>query len=245
MWANGGSATRIPGTVGLMASQTLGIILLVGLVPARHFALNNQAMVLGGLTVLLAVAAVAGGRLFALRSGFCNAWCPILPVERLYGQSPLIDVASERCPTCTACTRGCIDISPTKSINQVLGRTRHSAAWLLTPFGAFAAGFPGLVVGYFMASDGPVATAPTVYAIVLGGAAVSLVLVALVVATFDLTPKRTIPILGAVAVGLYYWFAVSGLTETLGLPTGSQFVLRTAALVLVGTWLFRALYRVA
>lgn len=245
MWASDDSVVRIPGTAGQNASRSLGIVLLVVLVPARHIALNHQAWALAGLTALLAVAAVVGGRRFAVRSGFCNAWCPILPVERLYGQSPLIDVDTDRCSTCTACTRGCIDVSPTKSINQVLGRTRHSAAWLLTPFGAFAAGFPGLVVGYFVTSDGPLATAPIVYGTVLGAVAVSFALVALVVTTFDLSPKRTLPLLGGLAVGLYYWFAVTGLTQTLGLPAGSEVALRTVALALVGTWLARALYRLA
>jgi hypothetical protein len=241
MMTNAEPTGRVPGPAGLRASRALGIGLLITLIPARHFALNTEALALAGLTVLIAVAALIGGRRFDLRAGFCNTWCPVLPVERLYGQSPLMQVGHIRCRTCTTCTTACIDVAPAKSIAQVLGRSRHSAAWLLTPFGVFAAGFPGLVVGYFLASDGPLSSVPAVYATVLGAAGTSYVIVALMTRAFRIAPGRAMPVLGALAVGLYYWFVATGMAETLGLQAGSANVIRTAAFVLIGAWTVRAL----
>ena len=37
------------------------------------------------------------GRRGERKAGFCNALCPILPVERLYGQAPLVAAGNPRC----------------------------------------------------------------------------------------------------------------------------------------------------
>jgi len=240
MMTNTEATGRVRVSTELSGSRTLGIVLLFALVPARHFALNTEPLALAGLTGLLIIAALAAGRRFELRAGFCNAWCPVLPVERLYGQSPLVHIGDTRCRECTACTTACIDVAPGKSIAQVLGRARHSGAWLLTPFGAFAAGFPGLVVGYFLSSDGPLSSAPGVYATVLGAAAMSYAGVALVTMIFRIPARRAMPVLGGSAVGLYYWFAARGVAAALGLGPEAVITLRAAAFTLVGIWLVRA-----
>ena len=99
-----------------------------------------------------------------MKAGFCNSICPVLPVERLYGQAPLATLSNPRCPDCTLCTpRGCIDLSPSKSVAQTFGPVRRSQAWLFTSFGVFAGSFPGFVLGYFTWQDVPFAAAGTVY----------------------------------------------------------------------------------
>ena len=121
----------------------------------------------------MAALAIAGGLAFDAKAGFCNAICPVLPVERLYGQSPLVRIGNPRCSSCTACAPACIDRSPVRAPRQALGAAASRRFWTFSAFGGFAAAFPGFVLGYFTSVDGELSTAPLVYAEVLGWAALS------------------------------------------------------------------------
>jgi hypothetical protein len=133
---------------GVAAVSGIGIALLAIMVPARRFLFNSEGPVLAWVIAAVALLALGLGLIFEKRAGFCSGICPVLPVERLYGQSPLTLVANPRCRPCTLCiTRGCLDLSQSKSIAQVLGRQRRTHAWLHSGFGVFAAGFPGCVLG--------------------------------------------------------------------------------------------------
>ncbi len=223
-----------------VTTAILGILLLAVLVPARRFLFNTDGPVLAATIVLVAIVALLMGATFDMKAGFCNAFCPILPVERLYGPSPLLRIGNARCPTCTHCSSACIDLSAHKSIPQLLGRTRASSAWLRTPFGLFSAAFPGFVLAYFMAIDASPASAGAIYlgALMLAGA--SYLFVALAVRALDLPSTRVLPTLAALAAGLYYWFAAPSMAETLGVSGTGGLLLRTTALALVIAWWWNA-----
>ena len=85
------------------AGAVAGIVLLAVLVPARHVLFNTDGPILAGTIAAVAALAIAGGLAFDAKAGFCNAICPVLPVERLYGQSPLVRIGNPRCSSCTAC----------------------------------------------------------------------------------------------------------------------------------------------
>ena len=158
-------------------SEAPAIIALVVLVPARHLAFNHEAWTLALLVVAAAVVAFLAGRWFEAKAGFCNLLCPVLPVERLYGQHPLLNVANPRCPSCSVCTpRGCIDLAGTKALPQLLGPRRRNTGWMLTGFGLFALAFPAFIAGYFTIPTSPVPVATAVYAHVLGWSAAGAVL---------------------------------------------------------------------
>jgi hypothetical protein len=210
------------------------------MVPARRFLFNTDAAVLAVTVVAISGLALALGAVFDEKAGFCNAICPVLPVERLYGQRPLIDLGNPGCPTCTHCTQtGCIDLAPEKSIAQTLGPTRRSSAWTRTSFGAFAAAFPGFVVGYYTTQDGPLSSAGAVYLTVFGWALASWVITAAVVRVGGLSAARITPILAGLAVGLYYWFAAPLLAAGLSLEAAA-WPLRLSFLTLVAVWLWQA-----
>ncbi|MFN8581717.1 MAG: hypothetical protein U0163_12165 [Gemmatimonadaceae bacterium] len=195
----------------------LGMAFLGLLVPARHFALNTGATAL--LTVLIACAlvAAAAGVMYDAKAGFCNAICPILPVERLYGQSPLFSVGNPRCLPCTLCTpRGCIDLTPSKSITQVLGPARRSMAWLASSFGVFATSFPGFVFGYFQVRDTTAAHALAVYAAILGSALVSCIIWNLVIRLWRISSNVALPALAALSASVYYWYATPASLSAMG-----------------------------
>lgn len=224
----------------MWGSVVVGIALLAILVPARRFVFDTDGAALAA--TILAVAAVAAGTgvVFASKGGFCNAFCPVLPVERLYGQSPLMRVDNAHCAECTACAPACIDLSPRAALASVLGPGRRSARWVTTPYGAFAAGFPGFVLGFFLTADGVPADALRVYPTVLGAAAGSWVLVAATVGVFRLPASGGLPALAALAAGIYYWFASPDLARAIAMPDPAGWLLRAAAVGLVALWWWRA-----
>ena len=239
LWSNGRLArTQQPRRFAAWSSA-VGMVLLVALVPARRFLFNANGPALAATIVMVALLALALGAAFDMKAGFCNALCPILPVERLYGQSPLLQVSNARCASCSLCSRACIDLAPEKAIAQHIGISRRTISWLGSPFGVFAGAFPGFVFGYFTIEDVSLAAADTVYFHVLGWAALGYLLTLATVSLLRLPYDRALMALAALAAGLYYWFGAPGIVEGLGLAAGGN-ALRFAALTLVLVWWWRA-----
>lgn len=226
----------------LRISWALGTVLLLSMVPARRFLFNEHGPALAITVGAVALLALAAGMLFARRAGFCNSICPVLPVEKLYGQYPLVSVRSARCATCSLCTpSGCIDIAGEKTMAQTLGPARRSTRWLATPFGIFSIAFPGFIIGYFTSENGSMSTFLAVYLHVLKWAWVSLVVLGVAVLLSRSTSRVALPLLGGLAFGLYYWFASPALAEAYGGGDAAALILRVAAGALLIVWLFRAM----
>ena len=219
------------------AAWAVGIVLLLVMVPARRFLFNTNGPALAVTIVAVAVVALGSGWLVARRGGFCNSLCPVLPVEKLYGQAPLIALGTSRCADCSLCTPvGCIDLAGTKTVAQTVGPTRRGRGWLLTSFGAFAASFPGFIVGYFTVANGDLTTAPAVYAQVFGAALVSYLIVGAISVVGKLGAKTMLPLVGGAAFFAYYWFAAPGLAKAYGVPTIGAGIVRVSALALLALW---------
>ena len=241
VWSNRSSGGRVLTTALAPGAGLVGILLLALMVPARRFVFNTDGFVLAITVALVAVLALILGGFFQVKAGFCNAICPLLPVERLYGQHPLLNVGNPRCAPCTHCTvKGCIDLAPRKSIAQTLGAARRSHEWLTTGYGGFAAAFPGFVVGYYSTQDGPLAIAGSIYLHVVLWSLASYVATVVVVRALNMTASLAMVLLAGAAVGLYYWYAGSVIATELGLTGTGTAVLRVAGLTLVAYWLFRA-----
>lgn len=226
------------------AGWIVGIALLFILVPARRFLFNENGPALAITVTLVAVLAVVTGLIFMRRTGFCNTLCPVLPVEKLYGQVPLMSMHGARCENCTVCTPvGCIDLAATKTLAQTIGPLRRDTSWLRTGFGVFAAAFPGFVLGYFNSSNGDFSTAGAVYFRVLGFAAASYALVAAITTAFRLRAALAMPLLGATALGVYYWYAAPKLTEAYAAPGATTLVLRVVIGATLAFWLWKVLPR--
>lgn len=224
-----------------LATGTAGILLLALLIPARIYLLNDNGTALAVTVGALALISLGVGAWFNVKAGFCNSFCPVLPVERLYGSNPLLKLGTHRCATCSACAPACIDLSPVRSPGLAIGRS-NSRSWYATPFGAFAAAFPGFVLGYY--TVGETVTSPwQIYFHVGWMAAVSLGIFAAVDSVFRPRLERILPILAAAAAGIYYWFSPRLFAETLELGFGPEWAIRVGALTLVATWLWNATRR--
>jgi hypothetical protein len=227
------------------AAGLLGIILLAALVPARRFLFNDNGVALAATVSLVAAAALLLGALFDAKAGFCNSVCPVLPVERLYGQHPLLAIGNPRCARCTLCVpKGCLDLAPARSIAEALGPARRGHGWLATAYGAFAAAFPGFVAGYYTTPNGPPGAAAAVYLHVAAWAAGSYLATALLVCALNVGASLALAILAAAAVALYYWFAAPLIASAFALGDAGAVVVRAAALALVVAWLWQAVRRV-
>ncbi|HPE12617.1 MAG TPA: hypothetical protein PL091_08955 [Actinomycetota bacterium] len=233
---------RVPSRGVLQSGWLVGIVLLAILVPARRFLFNEN-----GTALLVTIAAVAAlaimlGLVFSRRSGFCNALCPVLPVEKLYGQAPLLRIPTARCGECTVCSAsGCLDLAGGKSLAQSLGPARRSTGWFRSPLGLFAAAFPGFIVGYFTSVNGPLSSAPAVYGHIGLWTLASLATVLAVVMLFGIGWRVALPILGGTALAAYYWFSAPAIAEAYNLSTTWGAILRVATLAATATWLVRAL----
>jgi nitrite reductase (NADH) large subunit len=229
----------------LRVAWVVGIALLFVMVPARRFLLNENGLALAITITTVAVLALAAGLAFSGRAGFCNSICPVLPVEKLYGQAPLLPLAGARCASCTVCTpAGCIDLSADKTMAQTVGPLRKHSGWVRTGFGAFAAAFPGFIIGYFTTTNGDLASAGAVYDQVLGFAAASYGVVAVLALLLNARAQWAMPVLGAAALGLYYWYASPSLAESYALTPAAAWAIRVVMGAAIGWWLWRTLRRV-
>jgi hypothetical protein len=218
-----------------------GMIALAAIVPLRHAGLNDSPV---ALVLLLTVAGGAAwwlGRRYDARAGFCNLVCPVLPVERLYGQNGLIDIGNPRCTSCSVCTpRGCPDLAMEKTLPQLMGPFRRTEDWLRTATGAFACGFPGFVLGYFMVPAG--SSLGVSYLWILGGTVVFCVVTSAVVWLTGVGSRVALPSLAALAIAIYYWNAIPGMLRVFGVTAFAPVTTgRLAVFGFVGWWLLRAL----
>jgi len=218
----------------------LGMVLLVVLIPFRRVLLNQNGPALAITLLLIVVLALVLGFVVQAKGGFCNSICPVLPVEKLYGQSPLLAVRNPRCVPCTLCTsKGCMDVDPAISVRHAVASSGKPSNLMATPFGLFAAAFPGVIYGYFQLEDGGFQQIGDIYTTVLLYGVTSLVLISAFTLLFKISTMRVTPVLGALSVGMYYWFAAPASLQAFDLPGGE--IARWAMLIFVAFWLARAL----
>ena len=171
-------------------------------------------------SIATGMAAFAGGFLLKGKSGWCSSLCPLLPVQRMYGQTPFANVPNSHCRPCLGCTKNCFDFNP--KVAYLADLHDGDRQWSTTRK-LFTAAFPGLVIAFFTEQD------TAVMALAVGAAAGSfLALEALLPAS---TPKLA-AVYAAAAINLFYWWAAPG-------PDWVAWPLRAAVLGLTIVWLWR------
>ena len=104
----------------------------------------------GPASALLLLGALAGGftggMLLKGKSGWCSSICPLLPIQRLYGQTPYKLVANSHCAPCVGRTKSCYDFNPRAAY---LADLHDPDPYWSGYRKLFAAAFPGLVLAFF------------------------------------------------------------------------------------------------
>ncbi len=193
------------------AAFGIAVALFLGAVALRVPLLNHSGVVVGlGIFTVLALAFL-GGTVFKGRSGWCGTFCPLAPIQRSYGQAPLIVVKNGYCNPCVGCQKSCYDFNPRAAVFSDIydDDPRHAAQRRL-----FMGLLPGLVLGYFLQGPAPAWGEPAHALILLGSACASAGLYMGAVAFAPANPYRVALAFGAVALCAFYWFAGPTIVRT-------------------------------
>ena len=169
----------------------IAISLFVGFVILRKIGLDDN----GPLSALLLLGAMtgafAGGMVLKGKSGWCSTMCPLLPVQRIYGQTPFTLVANNHCQPCVGCAKNCYDFNPRAAY---LADLNDNDGYWAGRRRFFVGAFPGLVLGFFATADNDVVG-------MLLYMAVSLALFALATTFVKVSTHTITSTFGAVAFG--------------------------------------------
>src|SRR4051794_5489032 len=198
----------------------------------RRFGLDDN----GTYSALLLLGAMAagftGGMFLKGKSGWCSTMCPLLPVQRIYGQTPLALVANAHCQPCVGCVKNCYDFNPRAAYLADL----HDADAYWSGYRRYFVGaFPGLVLSFFEVPGGSKLE-------ILGQMALYVAVSIAIFATlnaFVKTSTHTITSLfGAAAFGIFYTEVAR---KVLGGPTALTIAFSAAAIILAATWFVRTI----
>jgi len=228
------------------AMAMAGLFLIV---PLRHPIFNVSGPALAALVGGVLGLALLGGLLFVGKAGWCSTFCPVGPVERLYGQQPVLSLRHAHCADCLGCSDPCFDRQGARAVARMAGAPkgapgRGTPLWR-TPTGAFAGAFPGFVLGYFTVD--PAAPIPALYLQMALFTAGALLLFALGQGVLRFSTLTGIRWGAAASAALYYWFTVPSViaqTESMwgigSLPGWLKVAVRATFLALVALWLLDA-----
>jgi nitrite reductase (NADH) large subunit len=184
---------------------------------ARLVGLDHNGAAMGVVLAAVVVMAFVGGVVFKGKSGWCSSICPLLPLQRAYGQTPFVTVPNSHCRPCVGCAKNCYDFKPRAAYQADLADPdpRWSA-----PRKLFVAALPGFVLGFFTVT-GQTDIATTQRFSLLG----LFVLVSVgsfyaVEAMLPLTPAMVTVTYAAAALNIFYWFAGPVLADSFAQITG-------------------------
>jgi NADPH-dependent 2,4-dienoyl-CoA reductase/sulfur reductase-like enzyme/ferredoxin len=223
-------------------AYVIGMAALLVLVAARKPLFNQSGVATAILILGLMGLAFLGGVVFRGKSGWCSSICPLLPVQRLYGQTPFLTVANTHCQPCVGCTKNCYDFNPKVAyLADQYDNDRHYVAYRRF----FAAVFPGFVLGYYLVPDPPAVSVweMSVQLLLYMGASLA---VFAALDTFVKTSLVKLPALaGVAALNLFYWYGAPAMTEAAARISGepvsdwSAWIVRGGVAAISLIWLAR------
>ena len=146
------------------------------------------------------------------KSGWCSSVCPLLPVQRIYGQTPFALVGNSHCQPCVGCTKNCYDFNP--RVAYLADLNDEDSSWSAgRKF--FVALFPGLVLGFFEVSNVPSVSVASMYRQLALYVGVSIAVFFLLDAFAPVTPHKLTTLYGAAALNIFYWFAFPTIFKTI------------------------------
>ncbi len=220
----------------------IGIGLFLVIVPSRKVLFDTNGPALGLLALGALGTAFTMGTIFKGKSGWCSSICPLLPVQRIYGQTPFLTVGNRHCQPCVGCTKNCYDFNPAVAYLADLADddNRYSGYRKF-----FAGAFPGLIAAFYTLPTAPDGGAPAIYARFALYIAVSLGSFFLLDSFYKGTANRLTALYAMAALNLYYWFNLPLLTAWLqglagpAVQGGAVWTLRLALFALTGAWVIR------
>jgi nitrite reductase (NADH) large subunit len=246
------SANQIPRTLGFSRNLTvsprvaqftalIGAGLFVLVVPLRLVMLEQNGVALAVFLLGLPTLAFVGGLFYKGKSGWCSQICPMLQVERFYGQSPLQIVRNAHCRPCVGCSANCYDFNPTAAYladlhdpNPRLGVNRR----------LFAGAMPWFILAFF--TQAPLADLSPESIVQMYGRILLLVAAGIgaffvIEQVFRIRAQQLVLLHVVAALNLFYFFAAPRFLAPLGTlaqPVGLLFELALLGVTIV--WTMRA-----
>ena len=211
------------------------------IVSLRHVSINHDSDMLSYLLIAALICAFAGGVIFKGRSGWCGTFCPLAPIQRAYGQAPVILVKNGYCPSCVGCQKNCYDFNPRAAIHSDLS---DSDPWYSGHKEFFIAALPGFILAYFLV-ESPAKSGVVNYYIHLGlwmttSLGLYMALTRLVwISTYKVSLSFS---MGALVI--FYWFAAPTILSTVSTLSGLEFPSwsRDAILAAVGVFAIAVIF---
>jgi NADPH-dependent 2,4-dienoyl-CoA reductase/sulfur reductase-like enzyme/ferredoxin len=198
-------------------SFTIALVLFFGITSARIAVFNNSGRATGILLAVTIASAFLGGLLFTGKSGWCSSICPLLPLQRAYGQTPFVTVPNSHCQPCVGCTKNCYDFQPRAAYQADLHDT--DIRWV-SPRKLFAAALPGFVLGFFTLTASVSLETAQVYERLALYLAASIASFYLLDALLPAMSRLLTALYPAVAISIYYWYAGAVLADSFRTVTG-------------------------
>jgi nitrite reductase (NADH) large subunit len=220
----------------------IALALFFGITSARIAIFNTNGRATGILLAVTIVSAFLGGVVVKGKSGWCSSICPLLPLQRAYGQTPFVTVPNSHCQPCVGCTKNCYDFKPQVAHQADMRDTDSS--WV-SPRKLFAAALPGFVLGFFTLASSTDLTTAHVYQRLalyfLGGIASFYILDALL----PVTSGMLTALYPAAAINIFYWYASVVLADSFRTVTGGvpipwvRWPIRIIVVALTLSWITR------
>lgn len=186
------------------AAFSIALLIFIGCVALRAPLLNNNGMIVGAGLIVAITLPFVGGLIYKGRSGWCGTFCPLGPIQRVYGQAPLVVERNGYCAPCLGCQKNCYDFNPRAAVFSDVydDDPRYAGQRRL-----FMGLLPGLVVGYFTQSlIAPGHVGLQVVALIAACCA-STGLYSLAISFTPFNPYRISLVFGAAALVIFYAFA--------------------------------------
>ena len=218
----------------------VAISLFVLFVVLRKLGLDDS----GPASALLLLGALTGGFLGGMylkgKSGWCSSICPLLPVQRIYGQTPFALVGNSHCQPCVGCTTNCYDFNPKAAyLADLNSQDPYWAGYRKF----FVAAFPGLVLAFFEVPEAPdaIGVAEMVGRVALY-MAVSVASFVLLDSFVKVSTHKLTTLYGALAFNIFYWYGAPNFVAAITgepCPDAVKWALRAAVLALTAVWVLR------
>jgi nitrite reductase (NADH) large subunit len=195
----------------------IAVTLFFGIAGARLAGLDKTGPAMGLVLAVIVMSAFLGGLAFKGKSGWCSSICPLLPLQRAYGQTPYVTVPNGHCATCVGCAKNCYDFRPRAAYQADMADPdpRWSA-----PRKLFVAALPGFVLGFFILTGQANRPLPEKYGLLILFVLVAVGLFFAIDAMTPLGPAMLAVTYAAVALNIFYTFAGPVLIRSLREVTG-------------------------
>ena len=195
----------------------IAIVLFLIIVPNRKIIFNENGPALAVLMILLYTTAFVMGVYFKGKSGWCSSICPLLPVQRIYGQTPFVKIANSHCQPsepepggCVGCTKNCYDFNPHVAyLADLYEEDRHFSGYRKF----FVGLFPGFIFAFYTLPSPPEIGILAMYFWFVVYALTSVGSFYLLESFLKVTANKITVLYGAFALNLYYWFNSTTLSK--------------------------------